>query len=242
MILLYYYDAYYLIDSCELLIWILQQANNLPTKRNFGTRTRAQHGCSEIKSQYTRQESMGRIRSNTAIAKMIGIMTVSFYVCWTPYAMRSILELVGFKLSHIPSTLSLLFTKLGVIVNPLIYIFFNKEVSWFWRRYTLIYSTDIIFSYVVSNARIFYILQLSDSSIHTSILVKITSNIVARIVANNDEPRVDLFTMKAGNKNKALEQNLGQFTKLMVGYDHAMFIKSILNSKPLSIEERIGLR
>ena len=136
MILLYYYDAYYLIDSCELLIWILQQANNLPSKRNFGTSTRAQHGCSEIKSQFTRQESMGRIRSNTAIAKMIGIMTVSFYFCWTPYAMRSILELFGFKLSNIASTLSLLFSKLGVIVNPLIYIFFNKEVSWFRRRYT----------------------------------------------------------------------------------------------------------
>ena len=72
---------------------------------------------------------MGRIRSNTAIAKMIGIMTVSFYVCWTPYAMRSILELVGFKLSNIPATLSLLLAKLGVIINPLIYIFFNKEVS-----------------------------------------------------------------------------------------------------------------
>ena len=94
----------------------------------------------------------------------------------------------------------------------------------------------------MSNARIFYILQLSDSSIHTSIWVKITSNIVARLVANNDEPRVDVFTMKTGNKNKALEQNLGQFTKLMVGSDHVMFIKSILNSKPLSIEERIGLR
>ena len=136
MILLYYYDAYndYLIDSCELLIWILQQANNLPPKRNIGTRTKAQHGCSEIKSQYTRQDSMGRIRSNTAIAKMIGIMTVSFYFCWTPYAMRSILELFGFKLSNIASTLSLLFSKLGVIVNPLIYIFFNKEVSWLWRK------------------------------------------------------------------------------------------------------------
>ena len=99
-----------------------------------------------------------------------------------------------------------------------------------------------VFSYVKSNARIFYILQLSDSSIHTSIWVKITSNIAARLVANNDEPRVDVFAIKGGNKNKTLEQNLGQFTKLMVGSDHAMFIESILNSKPLSIEERIGLR
>ena len=99
-----------------------------------------------------------------------------------------------------------------------------------------------VFSYVVSNARIFYILQLSDSSIHTLIWVKITSNIAARLVANNDEPRVDVFAIKGGNKNKPLEQNLGQFTKLMAGSDHAVFIDSILNSKPLSIEERIGLR
>ena len=95
---------------------------------------------------------------------------------------------------------------------------------------------------MLSNARIFYILQLSDSSIHTSIWVKITSNIAARLVTHNDEPRVDVFTIKGGNKNKTWEQNLGQFTKLMVGSDHAMFIDSILNSKPLSIEERIGLR
>ena len=95
---------------------------------------------------------------------------------------------------------------------------------------------------MVSNARFFYILQLSDSSIHTSIWVKITSNIAARLVANNDEPRVDVFAIKGGNKQKTLEQNLGQFTKLMVGSDHAMFIDSILKSKPLSIEERIGLR
>ena len=56
-------------------------------------------------------------------------MTIAFYVCWTPYAMRSILELFGFELSNVQSALALLLAKLGVIVNPLIYIFFNKEVG-----------------------------------------------------------------------------------------------------------------
>ena len=108
---------------------ILQQGNILPVNQNLSTRKKAIRSCSEIKNPYARRQSMGRIRSNTAIAKTIGIMTVSFYVCWTPYAMRSILELFGFKLTNIPSALALLIAKLGVIVNPLIYIFFNKEVS-----------------------------------------------------------------------------------------------------------------
>ena len=111
------------------LPYILQQANTLPLNQNLSNRRKALRGCSEIKNPYARQQSLGRIRSNTAIAKTIGIMTISFYVCWTPYAMRSILELFGFELSNIPSALALLFAKLGVIVNPLIYIFYNKEVS-----------------------------------------------------------------------------------------------------------------
>ena len=63
------------------------------------------------------------------IASTIAVMTASFYACWTPYAVRCILSMFGVDLSRVPSTLTILFAKLGVVVNPLIYIFYNKEVS-----------------------------------------------------------------------------------------------------------------
>ena len=59
---------------------------------------------------------------------MIAMMTFSFYVCWTPYAIKVILELFGIPISVAQSLLLLGFAKLGVIVNPILYIFYNKEV------------------------------------------------------------------------------------------------------------------
>ena len=59
---------------------------------------------------------------------MIAMMTFSFYVCWTPYAIKVILELFGISISVAQSLLLLGFAKLGVIVNPILYIFYNKEV------------------------------------------------------------------------------------------------------------------
>ena len=78
---------------------------------------------------------MGRIRSNIAIAKMIGIMTVSFYVCWTPFAVKCILAIQQIQLTAVVAGLALLLAKLGVIINPLIYIFNNNDVRPKIRRY-----------------------------------------------------------------------------------------------------------
>lgn len=58
-------------------------------------------------------------------------MTASFYICWTPYAIKCILAMFGVNLTKAPSALVLLFAKLGIVVNPIIYIFNNKEVSVF---------------------------------------------------------------------------------------------------------------
>ena len=69
------------------------------------------------------------MRSTGKIESMIAMMTFSFYVCWTPYAIKVILELCGIPLSVTQSLLLLVFAKLGVIVNPILYIFYNKEVS-----------------------------------------------------------------------------------------------------------------
>ena len=55
-------------------------------------------------------------------------MTVSFYISWTPYAINSLLLIFGFDVTMTLSISSLLFAKSGAVINPLIYIFANKEV------------------------------------------------------------------------------------------------------------------
>ena len=74
----------------------------------------------------TKRSSKSRLINATLV---IGIMTLSFYVCWTPYAFRCILGMIGFDLNAELSGVSILFSKLGVIINPVLYIFYNKEVS-----------------------------------------------------------------------------------------------------------------
>ena len=44
------------------------------------------------------------------------------------YAIKVILELLGMPLAVAQSLLLLIFAKSGVIVNPILYIFYNKEV------------------------------------------------------------------------------------------------------------------
>ena len=66
-------------------------------------------------------------RKNTATF-IIALMTASFYICWAPYAIRCILAMCGDDVSITSSALTILFAKLGIVVNPVIYIFYNKEV------------------------------------------------------------------------------------------------------------------
>ena len=56
-------------------------------------------------------------------------MTFSFYLTWTPYAVVSFLSMLGTAAPKIAQTLAILFAKSGTVINPILYIFFNKEVS-----------------------------------------------------------------------------------------------------------------
>ena len=83
-------------------------------------------------------------------------------------------------------------------------------------------------------------LQLSDNTIHKSICLNITANIATRMLANNDEPKVNGFAIKRATRHNSLENDVDQFT--FIRSDQAIFINSILNSTPLSTEERTALR
>ena len=56
-------------------------------------------------------------------------MTVSFYLSWLPYAADCLLIMCGVPVPSNYHVLSVLFAKSGTVINPILYIFFNKEVS-----------------------------------------------------------------------------------------------------------------
>ena len=57
------------------------------------------------------------------------IMTISFYVSWTPYAINSILAMSGVGLPRLVNVIAILCSKSGTVINPILYIFYNKNVS-----------------------------------------------------------------------------------------------------------------
>ena len=70
-------------------------------------------------------------------------MTASFYLSWLPYAVDCLLIMCGVSVPRNYHVVSVLFAKSGTVINPILYIFFNKEVSRWWRKNCFI--TSIIF-------------------------------------------------------------------------------------------------
>ena len=61
--------------------------------------------------------------------QMVQVMTLSFYVTWTPYAIESTLTMIGFNISHDIKIYAILLTKFGVVVNPLLFGYFERMVK-----------------------------------------------------------------------------------------------------------------
>ena len=68
-------------------------------------------------------------KNQTNLSILITSMTFSFYMCWTPYAISSFLTMTGAPLPQWMDTVAFLFAKSGAVINPLLYIFFNKKVT-----------------------------------------------------------------------------------------------------------------
>ena len=61
---------------------------------------------------------------------LITSMTVSFYLSWTPYAINSLLTMLGvWTPNHLLSVIAILFAKSATLINPILYIVFNNDVS-----------------------------------------------------------------------------------------------------------------
>ena len=57
------------------------------------------------------------------------VMLVSFYVVWIPYVIVALLMLAGCQVPTHTQLASALLTKFGVIINPYVFVFRNKDVS-----------------------------------------------------------------------------------------------------------------
>ena len=121
-----------------------------------------------IQEQIARQRNTGYLNGYTGAIKRLQqrqrkltiltlSMTLSFYISWTPYAICSLLRVLGvLQEPPLSNVIGILLTKTETIVNPIIYIFFNKEVSTIsiFNTLPLIllhYAHVIIFKYIVCN-------------------------------------------------------------------------------------------
>ena len=59
---------------------------------------------------------------------LVVLLTLSFYASWMPYAIKSVVHLTGYDSNKAFSLVAMVLPKTGVIINPILYIFFNKSV------------------------------------------------------------------------------------------------------------------
>ena len=92
-------------------------------------RSQNKRGCAITADQnrYLLRQRISKRKFNATIT--ITLMTSAFYITWMPYAVKCILAMLGLDLNLRLSALTILFAKLGVILNPIIYIFYNKQVG-----------------------------------------------------------------------------------------------------------------
>ena len=57
------------------------------------------------------------------------LMTLAFYLSWMPYALVCLLVMSGVMIPKRYQMFASLFAKSGTLINPILYIFFNKDVS-----------------------------------------------------------------------------------------------------------------
>ena len=62
---------------------------------------------------------------------MMILHTATFYICWLPFAIRSILTIARSAAPLAVTMVAILCAKGGIVVHPMIYIWFNKQVNIF---------------------------------------------------------------------------------------------------------------
>ncbi len=69
-------------------------------------------------------------RKEAHVAIMVVVMVAAFFIAWGPYAVFSlIIAFSDIQLSQALQIMPCLFAKSSVCYNPIIYFYFNKQVS-----------------------------------------------------------------------------------------------------------------
>ena len=77
--------------------------------------------------------ALGGIRKEERLQRKLTLlstlMSLAFYLSWMPYAMFSLIVMSGVKIPQEYQMFAALFAKSSTLANPILYIFFNKDVS-----------------------------------------------------------------------------------------------------------------
>ena len=95
-------------------------------------------------------------RKKVQIEMLVGI--VSFYLVWIPYIICAIIIILGGGVKHEVLIAATFCTKFGVIINPIVFVFRNRDVS----LYQSHINSYIFYWTGLSNAWFLLLISFSD--------------------------------------------------------------------------------
>ena len=119
------FHIFLVIENLKLLYYLYFQRN----KRRAALR-RISRNENGISRHLQNSGSAGKrdLRLHRRLTILTTSMTFTFYLSWTPYAVCSFFTIINHSLPHLPNVVAILMAKLGTVINPILYIYFNKEV------------------------------------------------------------------------------------------------------------------
>ena len=106
---------------------LFQKNDAIDSNENGRRQKKRRCAITTDQNRYMLRQRVSRRKANATLT--ITLMTSAFYITWMPYAVKCILAMLGLDLNLRLSALTILFAKLGVLFNPIIYIFYNEQVG-----------------------------------------------------------------------------------------------------------------
>ena len=94
--------------------------------------------CHKTKDQPVSDSIRKEAKMQRKLTLLSTLMTFAFYLSWMPYALVCLIVMSGVNIPRRYQMFASLFAKSGTLVNPILYIFFNKDVS-FCNHFGVIY-------------------------------------------------------------------------------------------------------
>jgi len=120
---------------------------NVSRKRTNKAITRKRESIKERRQCHKDDPALGGIRKEERLQRKLTLlstlMTLTFYLSWLPYAMFSLIVMSGVRIPQKYQMFAALFAKSATIANPILYIFFNKDINTPKRR-TVVLAPKLI--------------------------------------------------------------------------------------------------